>query len=110
VIAVDKELLSTIANVCAILTFLAAVAAWLNFKWERWAKASKLENYLKQELLKDEIAGKSGRRTALHLTRHVGLTEDEILRASFFSKHIDRMVSIDPETGRASQLLFFYKT
>ena len=105
----QKDMLSTIANVCAILTFLGALLAWLNYKLERWSKTSKLKAYLKRVRQEDLKLNKSGQRTALHLIRHVGLTEDEILRASFDSKKIHRAVSVDPETSKANQLLFYFE-
>ena len=105
----QKELLLIVANICAILTFLGAVLAWLNFKRDRWKKTGKIKAYLKAELERDKSKNKKGQRTVLHLIRHVGLTEDEILRASFDSKRIKRAIRVDPETGMANQLLFYYE-
>jgi hypothetical protein len=102
-------MLTIAANVCAILTFLGALIAWLNFKWNFWSKTKRLEDYLRDSGVHAKSKGKVGQFTSLHLIRHVGLTEDEILQASFASKRIERVVSVDPETSKTNQLLFYYK-
>jgi hypothetical protein len=38
----------------------------------------------------------------------VGLTEDEILQASFRSRHIKRLIATDPKTNRAEAILLAY--
>ena len=44
-----------------------------------------------------------------HLMKEVGLTESEILQASFKSKHIERFSILDKNSGRAIGLLFGYR-
>ena len=43
----------------------------------------------------------------IHLVRHAGLTEDEILKISFKSKRIERRIKKDAQ-GYAESLLFEY--
>lgn len=107
--SVDFSELSTWANLCAILTFVLAVFAWVNFKWGEWSQRSRLKDHLRRELEADKPKGKKGQRTLLHIVRYVGLTENEILRASFKCKQIERVVAIDKETGKAKELLFQFK-
>jgi hypothetical protein len=70
-------------------------------------KAKRLEEYLHNEKLKDN---NRGQRSILNIVRYVGLTEDEIIQASFRNPRIGRRIATDPETGRASALLFEYET
>lgn len=49
-----------------------------------------------------------GQRSILQIIRAVGLTEDEIIQASFHSKKIGRRIKSDPDTGLASNLLLEY--
>lgn len=73
-------------------------------KWSR--KRAKLESYLRDA--KRRASGdKKGQQTANHLIRHLGLTEDEILKISFESKHVDRRVGADGR-GNADVLYFEY--
>lgn len=98
--------LSFWANLAAILTALIAVFGYGKYQWDACTKRKKLEAYLKSE---KEKAKDQGQRSALHLMARLGLTEAEILHASFSSKHIIRKVAKDPETSRAEALLFEYE-
>ena len=75
------------------------------YKWRR--KRNALVNYLKVRKM-DAGGEKKGQQTAVHLTRYVGLTEDEILKISFESEYIERTVS-KSGGGRADRLYFGYK-
>ena len=44
----------------------------------------------------------------LNIIRHVGLTEDEILRVSFVSDKIDRSLTKNKTDGFADRVLFEY--
>ena len=39
----------------------------------------------------------------------VGMTEAELLHASFKSRHAGRVIAADPETNRAEALLLVYR-
>ena len=98
--------LAAIGNIAAILTALVAAGAYGLYRWDHRQKRIKLEAYLRAE--KETGAGR-GQRTILHLTAELGLTESEILHASFVSDHIDRRIAPDPETNRATELLLEYR-
>ena len=95
--------LSFWANLAAILTAVIAVFGYGKYQWDAKTRRKKLESYLKSE---KEKGGNQGQRSTLHLMARLGLTETEILHASFSSKHISRRVAKDPETNRAEALLF----
>ena len=98
------EVLGTLANVASIVT--AVVAAWVAlYYWhDRCAKQKRLEQYLKAEHEKSNALA----HTIVHLMAKLGMTEAEILRASFASPHIVHKIRKDYETGLAAQLLFEY--
>ena len=98
--------LEAAANIASILTAGAAVTAAVYYWWDQRRKRIKLENYLKME----HSANPNKRtHTVLHLMANVGLTEDEILRASFQSRHIRRLVHVNRDTNLADDLLFEYQ-
>ena len=101
------------ANWAAIGAFFvtlvgAAVGIWgyARFLWEGNKKKKALESYLKVQKQSAQD-GKKGQQTMTHLIRHVGLTEDEILKISFESNLIERKVVTDKD-GHAVDLLFEY--
>lgn len=98
-------ILETIANLAEIMTALIAaiVAVW--YWCDQHQKRMRLENYLKAEKLTNP---NNRTHTTLHLMARVGLTEDEILKASFKSKHIARKVHENYDTHLADDLLFEY--
>jgi hypothetical protein len=100
------------ANITSIATFIVTTIAslvgiygYFHYRNQLSRKQRRLENYLKQQ--KQEVSGNSGQRTLVHLVRHVGLTQDEIIQISFKSRHIERKVKTD-EKGFAESLLFEY--
>lgn len=102
------------ANLAAIgaffVTLVGAVVGVYGYCAYRcsWnAKTQALVNYLKSQK-ESATGGKKGQQTIAHLIRHVSLTEDEILKISFESKHIQNAVGQD-EDGRAATLFFEYK-
>lgn len=97
--------LSFWANLAAILTAIIAVFGYGKYQLDARCKRKKLEAYLKDEKSKGKDGGQ---RSALHLMARLGLTEAEILHASFGSNHIIRKIAKDPETNRAEALLFEY--
>lgn len=98
--------LSLVANVAAILTAAVALAGSLWYVIERGAKRRRLEAYLKAERDKGQD---KGQRSILHLTARVGLTEPEILQASFRSKHIARVLTANKADGIAKDILLEYR-
>ena len=66
----------------------------------------RLEAYLKAER---DAGEDKGQRSILHLVAKVGLTEDEILQASFRSKHIRRVVTSGTLDGMAKDILLEYR-
>ena len=80
----------------AILTALVAAGAYVLYRWDIYSKRTELENYLKAE---KAAARDKGQRTILHLMARLGLTESEVLQASFGSKHIVRRIAADPTTS-----------
>jgi hypothetical protein len=99
-----KDLIEILANIASILTAFIAVIFWVNYKCEFKTKMEKLETYLKNEKLKED----KGQRSILHLVANVGLTESEIIQASFKSGHIKRRLVKDSETGLANSILLEY--
>lgn len=61
-----------------------------------------------EDYLKNEKARKidQGQRSILHLVAHLGMTDAEILQASFQSDHVARRLGKDDETGMAKAVLF----
>lgn len=92
--------LNELANVASILTALIAAGASVYLWSDRHGKRKRLEKYLKSE--------RDRAHTIVHLMAKLGLTEAEILHASFASSHVVHKVRKDYETGLASQLLFEY--
>ncbi len=99
--------LATVANVAAILTALIAAWAGIYVMVDLRKKRLKLEEYL-QEVHDNATGDDKGQRTILHLMTRLGLTEAEILHASFRSKCIKRRLAADKETGRADAMLLQY--
>lgn len=92
-------ILDTIANLAEILTALIALIVSVWYWCDQRRKLCKLEDYLKAN---------TAAHTILHLMARVGLTEDEILKASFKSSHIARKLHENPDTHLADSLLFEY--
>jgi hypothetical protein len=98
-------LLETAANVATIPTALIATLAAAYVWRDARQKRVRLEQYLKAE----KVAGSGkGQRTILHLMANVGLTEAEILHASFGSNRVARKLGKDEKTGLANVLLLEY--
>jgi hypothetical protein len=94
--------LGNIANVSAILTAFIAIFGYCYYQSDRYKKCKLLEDYLKAE---KQASKDQGQRSLLHLMAKVGMTEAELIQASFRSKHISRKIAKDPETGYANTLL-----
>ena len=103
--------LQNTASISSIATFfitafatLIGVWGYFSYRYEIYLKRRQLENYLREQKQKSDD---KGQRSMVHLVRHVGLTEDEILKISFKSKRIERRIKKDAQ-GYAESLLFEY--
>ncbi len=97
--------LEVIAHLCAIATAVVAVYGYVHYRRSIILKRKRLEAYLRSE---KEKGGDQGQRSLLHLMARVGLTEAELLQASFESDRIDRKVAANKTTNRAEALLLEY--
>ena len=102
------------ANVAAIGGFIVTligaivgISGYIRYRRTWKAKTEALVGYLKYQKI-HAVDGKKGQQTTTHLIRHLGLTEDEILRISFERKNIQRTTGKDDE-GKAITLFFEYK-
>lgn len=93
--------LGLLANISAIATALIAAVTAIWFWRDARLKRLRLEQYLAAEQAKGEDRGQ---RSVLHLMTKLGLTEAEILQASFRSRHIKRRIKSDAG-GMAAQML-----
>ncbi|MGB0626399.1 MAG: hypothetical protein ACPGQ5_07530 [Alphaproteobacteria bacterium] len=98
--------LGLLANIAAIVTALVAFAGSAWYVVERRAKRRRLEGYLKAER---DAGNDKGQRYMLHLVARVGLSEQEILQASFRSRHIGRVLTTNKLDGMAKDILFEYR-
>lgn len=98
------------SNWSAILTAFVAVLGYGKYLFDQRTKRKTLEKYLKNEKLDSTKTsnGDKGQRSILRLIASLGMTEAEILHASFQSKHIKRLVTADANTGLATDLLLQY--
>ena len=106
-IMTSKETLEYFANTAAILTLLGGVGAWCYYQAGFILKKRELEKFLKEEGESDQKKGKQGAYSFLHITAKTGLTESEILQASFRNPRIKRLEKLDRE-GFADKILFMY--
>lgn len=97
--------LDAIANLASISTAVVAAGAAIYYWYDRCSKQKRLETYLKAEKVNNP-SGKT--HTVIHLMAKLGMTEAEILRASFASRHIIHKTRKDDDTGLATKLLFEY--
>jgi len=97
---------SILANIAAIFTAIIAAFGYGAYRWDQCKKRKKLEKYLKAE---KSICKDQGQRSLLHLMANVGMTEAELIQASFRSKHIESKIAKDDKTGRADALLLEWK-
>ncbi len=104
----DLQCWSNIASIITLIitTVATIVGLWgyFSYRFNIYQKQRKLEQYLQGQ---NKKANGQALRSLLHIVRHVGLTEDEIIQISFKSKRIDRRINTD-EKGFAKSLLFVY--
>lgn len=95
--------LGEIADVASILTATVAAGAAIIYWHDTCTKQKRLEDYLRAEY---ERNSDKCSHTIIHLMAELGMTEAEILHASFASKSIIHKRVVDQDTGLAAQLLF----
>lgn len=95
-----------ISAIASILTAVIAAVAWGVFKWDALRKKRRLEVYLKNE--KGKAPPNSNGVPLLRIMADVGLTESEILHASFNSRVIRRKLTANGPVHPAVDLLFEY--
>ena len=96
------------ANVAAIATAFVAVIFFAQFHLHRRSQRRRLEKYLKaEEAEADRTRDEEGARTLLHLVKNLGMSESDIIDASFRSKCVRRLTSMD-EDGKAARLLLVF--
>jgi len=100
------RLLEVVANLAEILTAVIAGIAYLSYKHDQDKKREKLEVYLRSERQANPA---KHTHTILNVMAEVALTYDEILKASFKSSHIERVVHKNRDTGLADDILLRYK-
>ncbi|MDD9912989.1 MAG: hypothetical protein OXR68_06450 [Alphaproteobacteria bacterium] len=103
-----EQFLEMVAHICAILTFVVAAGGYFKYRYDFYCKRRKLEIYLEEAGKKAKSRGKKGQFTFLHLMKHVGLTEDEILQSSFKSQCIERF-TVPDASGLSEELLFGFR-
>ena len=86
-------LLEEASNWATILT--AGVAAWGygSYRWDRCSRRKRLEAYLREEKNQSSTPA----HTMKHLIVKLGMSEAEIYRAIFDSKHVRRLIRSNKE-------------
>jgi hypothetical protein len=97
-----SNILQILANIAQSVTGIIAVTFWCSCKWEFRKKIRRLENHLKEEFHRY-----GGKRTILHIIAETGLTESEIIQASFKSRFIKRHKQLD-DGKQTVKILFSY--
>lgn len=95
-----------LSGIVGLITTVIILIRYLCKKFMWRIKIKQLENYLEKEKV-EAPDGNNGQRTLMHLKRHVGLSEEEILKISSQSNHIQRKIRTN-EVGDADILLFEY--
>ena len=101
------EIVSCLANISAILTAAVAVLWFAHDNCDKRNKQAKLEQYLDEKWRAYKAATNSKllyRHSIIHLVAELGLTEDEVLQASFRSNKIRRKLMED-DKGIAKGIL-----
>jgi hypothetical protein len=100
-----KEKLEIVANITAILTFAGATAAWCYYQYGFIKKRKELERCLEEDGRPYKKTGNQGAFTVQHITARTGLTESEILQASFKNPRVNRVERPDAD-GYTREILF----
>lgn len=95
--------LTLLANLASVLTAFVAVMAYVQFRVDRAAKRTRLERQLQVDKRKGTKS-----RSILGLAIQLGISENEIVDASYRSKLIERRAEED-ERGQAIAMWLAYK-
>lgn len=101
--------LGDIANLFAVTTGLVAVYGYGAYRLGIYRKRKQVEDYLRQRRDDGRESGKQGAHSLLHLVAKLGMTEAELVQASFQSRHIDRLVRKGAEDNLARDILLVYR-
>jgi biotin synthase-related radical SAM superfamily protein len=93
------HLLEITGQWAAILTAALAFVAYFRYSIDLLQKRRKLEKYLRDD-------GRT--HSIIHLVVRLGITEAQVIEASFRSRHIKRLVHVDKVTSLADQVLLEY--
>lgn len=102
-----RDELEIVANITAVLTFVGAVGAWCYYQYGFTRKRKEFEKCLEEDGKPFKKRGEPGAFTFQHITARTGLTESEILRASFKNRRVNRLERVDAD-GYTKEILFQY--
>ncbi len=97
--------LSSLANIASILTAIFIIIATVYYFGGRISKRRRLEKFLQGEKL---YKPNHNPHTTLYLIAKLGMTGEEIFRASSDSPNITRKTVKDSSSGLAKDILFEY--
>jgi hypothetical protein len=100
------------AQICEILTAITAVTASILYGVARLWRRHKLVKYLKDEYTakpRRYDPGDHGRRSTIHCVSALRMSEEEILRAAFWSGRIKSTPAVGAGTTRADAIWLEYK-
>lgn len=96
--------LASLANIASILTTIFAVIATVYYFGNRISKRKRFEKFLQGEKLYNP---NHNPHTTLNLIANLGMTEEEIFRASSDSPNITLKI-VEDRSGPAKDILFEY--
>lgn len=96
-----------LADLSQILTGIIALSSAGWYFLAGYCRIRKLNSYLRDAKALDTASGKKGQHTAEHLMARLGMSEEQLYRASFWSCHVSHY--LQSENGMASRILFGYK-
>jgi hypothetical protein len=101
------DISSICAAIIAAIGAISGTAASINSRRIRKKNRVALEDYLRAQ--KQYVSpGKKGQYTVAHLTAKLGMSEEQLIRASSDSRRIRRLTRKNDVTGDAEGLLFEY--
>ena len=86
------------ADVATIVTAVAAVWAYIDYRYKARQKRLRVERYLMDEKAKAQLPD-LGHRLVLEVSAALALTEADILQAAFDNKNIKRHLRVDPDNA-----------
>jgi len=102
------DILDTTDHIAAIGTAGLASWAWAYYHWERFWRRVRLERRLRDTLTIQYGNGEEGAQSIPRLMAALGMSEKDIMDASFRSRRVERTSLADPETGHARTVLLRY--